>query len=158
MPKELKSYRSRLLEKLTIPSEAEHYVNAALEDSTEMFLVAMKDVAQAHQMAKVAKRSGVARENLYRAFSVEGNPTLDTLQAVLPTLGLKFVVTSMARGSRRQIIRAPKQIEVTEAAKQPPLFYRKQPFVSPAIHSASEGQVAWHFDEPLIQEKRVYAN
>ena len=93
MPKELKSYRSRLLNRLTIPSEAAAYVNAALEDSNEMFLEALKDVAQAHQMATVAKKSGVARENLYRAFSVEGNPILDTLQSVLPTLGLKLAVT-----------------------------------------------------------------
>jgi probable addiction module antidote protein len=87
---ELKSYRSRLMEKLTIPSEAAHYINAALKDSTEMFLESVKDVAQAHQMALVAKKSGVAREALYRSLSKHGNPTLDTLVSVLSVLGLEI--------------------------------------------------------------------
>lgn len=87
---ELRPYRSRLLERLTIPSEAAHYINAALEDSVEMFLEAVKDVAQAHQMTKIARKSGVAREALYRSLSVEGNPTLDTLVSVLNALGLKI--------------------------------------------------------------------
>ena len=159
MPKELKSYRSRLLEKLAIPMEAAHYVNAALQDSTEMFLEAVRDVAQALQMAKVAKLSGVARENLYRAFSVEGNPTLDTLQAVLPALGLKLAVTVAARGSRTQSIlpTSLRPITVTKTAKQSTFFYRKLPLVAPAISVPSEGQIPWLLAAPVMQEKTDYA-
>jgi len=87
---ELKSYRSRLMEKLTIPSEAEYYINAAFEDSIEMFFEAVKDVAQAHQMATVAKKSGVAREGLYRSFSKEGNPSWKTVLSVLNVVGLEI--------------------------------------------------------------------
>jgi probable addiction module antidote protein len=86
----LKSYRSRLLKALADPSEALHYLNAALKDSPEMFLEAIKDVAQAHQMSKVAKKSGVAREALYRSLSKKGNPTFDTLNSVLRVVGVKF--------------------------------------------------------------------
>jgi probable addiction module antidote protein len=86
----LKSYRSRLLEKLIIPSEAKHYINAALKDSPEMFLEAIKDVAQARQMARVAKKSGMAREALYRSLSRSGNPTYETLISVLKAVGLRI--------------------------------------------------------------------
>ena len=87
---ELKSYRSRLMEKLTIPSEAEHYINAAWEDSIEMFFEAVKDVAQAHQVSTVAKKSGLAREGLYRSFSKGGNPSWKTVLSVLNVVGLEI--------------------------------------------------------------------
>jgi probable addiction module antidote protein len=87
---ELRSYRTRLLEKLTDPTEAKLYINAAWRDSNEMFLEAIKDVAQAHRMSNVARNSGMAREALYRSLSKKGNPTFETLTAVLNVLGLKF--------------------------------------------------------------------
>jgi probable addiction module antidote protein len=85
-----KSYRDSLLESLADPIEAAHYLNAALEDSPEMFLCALRDVAQAHQVTRVAKSAGVTRESLYRAFSAEGNPTLDLLNSALGAMGLKI--------------------------------------------------------------------
>ncbi len=92
MPKRTKSYNSWRLSKLTDPEVAASYVNAAISDSPEMFLKALRNVAQARQMTKVAKTAGVTRENLYRAFSDEGNPTLDTLSSVLRAVGLKLIV------------------------------------------------------------------
>ena len=41
-------------------------------------------------MSKVAETSGVSREMLYRSLSSEGNPTLRTLLAVLPALGVRL--------------------------------------------------------------------
>lgn len=46
------SFRDDLLADLADPGEAEDYLKAALEDSEEMFLVALRDVAEAKQMAK----------------------------------------------------------------------------------------------------------
>ena len=89
-------YREALLEALANPVEAAHYLNAAIEDSPEMFLKAVRNVAQAHQVAKIAKQSGVTRENLYRAFSAKGNPTLDTLLSVLSAMGLKIGIDPKA--------------------------------------------------------------
>lgn len=94
MPKRTKSHDTWLYEKLTDARIAENYINAALEDSPEMFLVAMRNVAEAHRMAKVAQEAGVNRESLYRAFSKQGNPTLNTLTSVLDALGLVFSVRS----------------------------------------------------------------
>jgi probable addiction module antidote protein len=52
----------------------------------------LKNVAQARQMAKVAKDAGVQRETLYRSFSEQGNPTFETLSSVLGALGMKLSI------------------------------------------------------------------
>src|ERR1039458_9549543 len=75
MPKRTRPYRESLLEDLQDATEASQYLNAALEDSEEMFLVALRDVAEARQMAKVAESAGVARESVYRMLTTTGNPT-----------------------------------------------------------------------------------
>lgn len=46
-------------------------------------------VAQAQGMDAVAERAGIQRENLYRALSPKGNPTLKTLLAILNGTGVK---------------------------------------------------------------------
>ncbi|MFZ0270923.1 MAG: addiction module antidote protein [Acidobacteriaceae bacterium] len=91
------SYRDALLESLREPGEAREYLNAALEDSPESFLKALRNVAQAHQMTKVAKESGLQRETLYRSLSEHGNPTFDTLSSVLSVCGLTMIVKSKNR-------------------------------------------------------------
>jgi len=87
------SYRQSLLAALLDPVEVSAYLNAALEDSPEAFLKALKNVAQARPMAKVAKDAGVQRETLYRSFSEQGNPTFETLSSVLGALGMKLSIT-----------------------------------------------------------------
>ena len=86
------SYRQSLLTALLGPVEASAYLNAALEDSPEAFLKALKKVAQARPMAHVAREAGIQRETLYRAFSEQGNPTFDTLSSVLGALGMKLSI------------------------------------------------------------------
>jgi probable addiction module antidote protein len=95
MPKRTRSYSAWQLEKLTNPKVAASFLNASLQESTEVFLSALGDVAQANQMSKVAKNSGVQRESLYRSLSKHGNPTLDTLSSVLSALGLKLTISNV---------------------------------------------------------------
>lgn len=92
MPKTTRDYHSWRLQKLTDAKTAASYLNAAITDSREMFLKALLNVAQARQVATVAKKAGIKRESIYRAFSGEGNPTLDTLHSVLSALGLKIEI------------------------------------------------------------------
>lgn len=92
MPKRTVSYREGLLESLRDPQEAAFYLEAALEESNEAFLQALRDVAESHQMSKVAKEAGVAREALYRMLCGSGNPTLTSLSAILSSVGLKLRV------------------------------------------------------------------
>jgi probable addiction module antidote protein len=76
------------------PGFAAAYLNAALEDEDEprVLLIALRHVAQARGIAKVAKAAGIERESLYRALSVRGNPRLSTLVAVTRAIGLRLNV------------------------------------------------------------------
>lgn len=92
MPARNRSFQDLLLERLANPEVASNYLNEALEESIDSFLVALKTVAQARQMAKVAREAGVQRETLYRSLSEQGNPTVDTLSSILKAVGLKLLV------------------------------------------------------------------
>ena len=94
MAEKTSSYREALLESLADPVEAKLYLNAVLEDYPEGFLKALRNVAQAHQMSKLAEETGIKRESLYRALSDEGNPTWETLTTVLAALGLKVSIAT----------------------------------------------------------------
>ena len=100
MPKRTKDHRSWLLNELEDQGVAANYINAALDDSLEMFLVALRNVAETHRMAKIAEEAGVTRESLYKTLSKEGNPCLDTLTAILQTLGLRITVEAIGQPSR----------------------------------------------------------
>lgn len=91
MPKRTTDFREDLLADLADPREAAHYLNAAFEDSEQMALVALRDVAEARQMARVADDAGVAREALYRMLRETRNPTYGSLTGILSALGLKIV-------------------------------------------------------------------
>lgn len=87
-------YRERLLARLKDPEEAAAYVNAAFEqrDMPEVLLIALRDVAEANGIAKVARKAGINRVSVYKALSKKGNPELDTLQKILNAVGLKVSV------------------------------------------------------------------
>ncbi len=76
------------------PEFAAEYLKAALEDEDEprVLLIALRHLAQAHGVAKVAKAAGIERESLYRALSERGNPRLSTLFAVTKAVGLRLTV------------------------------------------------------------------
>jgi probable addiction module antidote protein len=76
------------------PDFAAEYLKAALEDSEEprVLLIALRHLAVARGIAKVAKAAGIERESLYRALSNRGNPRLSTLVAVAKAIGLRLTV------------------------------------------------------------------
>ena len=88
------SHRERLIAELRAdPKLAAEYLNAAAADGdARVYLAALRTVAEAKGMAKVAKAAGVPRESLYRALSANGNPRFSTLHAVLKATGLKMAV------------------------------------------------------------------
>lgn len=79
-------------------SFAVEYLASALEelDSAEhraVGLLALRDVAEAYGgLATVAQQAGITRDALYRALSPTGNPTLETLLAVLHAVGMRLSV------------------------------------------------------------------
>ncbi len=87
------TYDIGLHEGLRDPVEAAEYLNAALEDGTQdVFLMALRDVAKAHGLTRLARETALNRENMYRILSEEGNPQLSSLKALLDSLELKLSI------------------------------------------------------------------
>jgi probable addiction module antidote protein len=71
-------------------AEAEAYLTACFEsEDHRTFLLALRDIAEARGMSKIASASGLNRENLYRILSELGNPRLSSLKDLLRALGVK---------------------------------------------------------------------
>lgn len=102
MPKLGRDYRDWLLEELRDPVKAEAYLNAVLEEGAVLeeedpaaLLLALRDVAEARQMARVAKDAGVERESLYRMLSENGNPRYSSLVGILKAIGFRLALKSL---------------------------------------------------------------
>ena len=100
MPKTRK-YRDSLLKALKNLKEAQAYLNTSLEENDpKLFLLALRNVAEAHGgVTKLAKRTKLNRENLYRILSKRGNPELSSLTRLLEAMGLKLTVDLKTRAS-----------------------------------------------------------
>ncbi len=103
MPKRTRNYEEDLAKRLLNPQYAAGYLNAVLEDNSkgrkERFLLALRDIAKAHGISKLAKEAEIAREAMYRALSETGNPELDTLTSVLDAVGLRLSVEVKKKAS-----------------------------------------------------------
>ncbi|HET9113974.1 MAG TPA: addiction module antidote protein [Burkholderiales bacterium] len=55
-------------------------------------------VARAKGMTQIAEQTGLSREQLYRSFSGQGNPTLKTTLAVMNALGIELTAQLPAMG------------------------------------------------------------
>ncbi len=87
-------YKDLLLEDLKDLDYAAGYLTTALEEGQDVFLLAVKDVAQAlGGMTQLAKSTELNRENLYDIFSKDGNPRLSSIIPILDNLGfdVKFI-------------------------------------------------------------------
>lgn len=100
--KKIPTYKEDLLKRLSNPSYAEGYLNAALEDDDRRtFLLALRDVAEAQgSLTKLARLTHVSREHLYSMLSEKGNPGLETLKNLLSAVGLKLAVESKPRDNK----------------------------------------------------------
>ena len=76
------------------PDFVAEYLKSALEedDDPRVLLIALRHLALAQGIAKVAKAARIERESLYRALSARGNPRLSTLFAVSKAIGLRLTV------------------------------------------------------------------
>ena len=67
------------------------FMAGAFETNDAAFIAhALGIVARAKGMAQIARQTGLSREQLYRSFSAEGNPTLRTTLAVMKALGIEL--------------------------------------------------------------------
>lgn len=89
-----RSYQAELLEALRDPHEAAEYLNAALEEGDQQgFMLALRNVTEAQGgIGKLAERTTLNRESLYRMLSERGNPELRSLDALLHGMGLRLAI------------------------------------------------------------------
>lgn len=82
---------------LDSPDTMAAYLNAAIEDSdgdAAALAEALGAIARAQGMSNVAERAGLGRQSLYKALSMNGNPTLSTISRVAAVLGLRISVAA----------------------------------------------------------------
>jgi len=69
----------------------EIFLNDAFESGdARVIAAALGAAARAKGMTKVARETGLAREQLYKSLSENGNPTLETMLAVMKAIGFRF--------------------------------------------------------------------
>lgn len=74
-----------------------YYLEDAMEGNDPKHIAsALGDVARSQGMSEIAREAGVWRQALYAALSENGNPTLETLTAILSALGLQLTVQRRA--------------------------------------------------------------
>jgi probable addiction module antidote protein len=95
-----KPYKIGLTERLKDPQYVAAYLNAAGKESQDVFMLALRDVAEAHKISKVALAAGVNRETLYRTLSARGNPTFATLESILQAVGVELHYRARAKRKR----------------------------------------------------------
>lgn len=82
---------------LTSEEDVIAYLNTWFEDGSPKEIArALGDVARSQGMSEIARKAGLGRQALYNALSENGNPTLETLTAVLKALGLELTVQKRA--------------------------------------------------------------
>jgi len=98
--------RMNMTEKLTTYDPAEDltsdqavadFMAGAFETNDPGFIAhALGIVARAKGMTQIARQTGLSREQLYRSFSENGNPTLSTTLAVMNALGIELTAKPSA--------------------------------------------------------------
>jgi probable addiction module antidote protein len=74
-----------------------YYLEAAMEGNDPKHIArALGDVARSKGMTEISRKTGLGRQALYTALSESGNPTLETLTAILGALGLELTVRKSA--------------------------------------------------------------
>ena len=94
-------YKGILLEKLRNLEYAAGYLTACYEEGTDVFLLGIRDVAEANGgLRQLSCKTELNRENLYDMLSKEGNPRLSSLSILLNELGLELAIKARPQGRK----------------------------------------------------------
>jgi probable addiction module antidote protein len=92
--KDLQISRWDSAEVLESQADIDDYLEVAFETNDHKHIAkALGIAARAQSMLKIAKKTGLARENLYNSLSHAGNPTLRTITHVMDALGYRLTFT-----------------------------------------------------------------
>lgn len=96
-------HKPHLVEWLKDPRNAAAYIEAAFEENdVEGLMQAMRNVAEAQGgVARVAEKTGLSRETLYRTLSRQGNPQVKNFSAILEATGLRLAVKPIEPRTRK---------------------------------------------------------
>jgi probable addiction module antidote protein len=94
----LKDLHDVLSDDLRNPDFVAVYLQECLKEGQDAFLMALRDVARANGVSKIARHAAIGREGMYKALSKTGNPRWNTVSTILEAVGLSvtFVPTSKA--------------------------------------------------------------
>lgn len=86
---------------LTDPKEAAAYLEDVLQEKgpkrKKHILKALRDIARAHGIKNLARGSESKRRAIYKSLSDTGNPSLETLLALLEGFGLRLSVEPLKK-------------------------------------------------------------
>jgi probable addiction module antidote protein len=105
MSKKLRNHDEVVFEQMLNPEMAKAYLDVALEEYEQdgdiaFFLEALRNVVEAREgMTRLAEKTGLNRQNLYRVLSPEGNPELRTISLILHNLGYRLSVQPIQASS-----------------------------------------------------------
>lgn len=90
----IQTYPWDAAEHLETKEDMAAYLEVALEDGNPALVVAaLGDIARSKGMTHIARETGLGRESLYKALSIEGNPEFATVLKVIQALGLRLRAT-----------------------------------------------------------------
>lgn len=96
-----RNFHDSLIEHLKNKEYAREYLTVALEAyeedaNIEAFLTAIRDITKAQGgFSKLAKKTSLNRSNLYTQLSATGNPSFQTIDTVLHSLGFRLSIQSV---------------------------------------------------------------
>ena len=82
-------------ELLKTEEDIQLYLEACLEEADDdpaLILHALGVIARAKNMSQLSRDTGLSREGLYKALSLEGNPSFSTVAKVTKALGFKLTI------------------------------------------------------------------
>ena len=86
--------------------EIASHINQALKSSDiDAICRAIGDATRLHSISDIAKKAGIERQSVYRAFAGQQHPKLSTFLGVLDAMGFQLKVTPR-RGQRARLARA----------------------------------------------------
>ncbi|HZK89280.1 MAG TPA: addiction module antidote protein [Stellaceae bacterium] len=92
---ETKTVPWRTEDYLETPEDIAAYLEAVFEDGDpELIAHALGTIARSKGMTELARRTGLGRQNLYKALSPDGRPEFATVLKVVRALGLKLTVAA----------------------------------------------------------------
>ena len=135
--KKSKPYQPDLIESLRDAGEAEEYLNAALEeDDPELFLLALRNVAEAQGgVAQLAEKTKLNRESLYKMLSERGKRYADEAIAALlhdavEDQGGRETAKEIERRFGARVVEIVLDCSDTDEHPKPPWRERKESYIA----------------------------